>query len=55
MATIKTKISNNDDEWPFKSPSGLNWTNVFFLDEPKEINISHTLMKYVLGHKGDQT
>lgn len=42
MATVISKfvISDEDDQWPFRSPSGTPWRYGFALSTPIEININ---------------
>jgi hypothetical protein len=57
VASVKSKIEipENTDEWTFKSPSGKPWTKVFYLNTPERINISHDVMKKILGYPSCQT
>ena len=41
VATVTEKPADiTGIEWPYPSPSGAPWTNVFYVDEPEEIKIA---------------
>ena len=56
-AVVKNKFifTNEDDNWPFKSPSGTAWKYAFTLYKPKHILITPEQMKQIIGHNGFQT
>jgi len=56
-AIVKSKFEfkNDNDSWPFKSPSGTPWTYAFTLEKPVVIKITPSQMKDIIGHNGFQS
>jgi len=55
-AFVKSKFifTNEDDNWPFRSPSGTAWKYAFTLEKPNHVYISPEQMKQIIGHDGFQ-